>query len=122
MADMLSSDRNRSLEFGRNSDLVIPGHRVAAKTGTTNDFRDNLTIGFTPELAVAVWVGNADHTPMRNVSGIVGAAPIFHGFMPEAVTGHTETWFAVPAGLPAVTPSGYWAYRLPRTAHDGQSR
>jgi membrane peptidoglycan carboxypeptidase len=57
MSDMLSNDDNRALEFGRNSDLVIPGHRVAAKTGTTNDFRDNLTVGFTPNLAVAVWVG-----------------------------------------------------------------
>ena len=87
MADMLSNDRNRALEFGRNSDLVIPGHHVAAKTGTTNDFRDNLTVGFTPNLAVAVWVGNADHTPMRNVSGIVGAAPIFHGFITAALNG-----------------------------------
>src|SRR5256885_16157376 len=98
MGQMLSDDRNRSLAFGRNSDLVIPGHHVAAKTGTTNDFRDNLTVGFMPNLAVAVWVGNADHTPMRNVTGIVGAAPIFHGFMIEALSGQPHGWFAVPAG------------------------
>src|SRR5438270_2647860 len=107
MGQMLSDDRNRSLAFGRNSDLVIPGHHVAAKTGTTNDFRDNLTVGFTPNLAVAVWVGNADHTPMRHVSGIVGAAPIFHGFMTEALSGQPDGWFAVPDGLHTVNMNGY---------------
>jgi len=122
MADMLSNDRNRSLEFGRNSDLVIPGHHVAAKTGTTNDFRDNLTIGFTPNLAVAVWVGNADHTPMRSVSGIVGAAPIFHGFMTQVLNGQPDRWYAVPDGLHAVTMNGYTAYLLPGTEQVAQSQ
>jgi 1A family penicillin-binding protein len=122
MAQMLSDDRNRALEFGRNSDLVIPGHQVAAKTGTTNDFRDNLTVGFTPNIAVAVWVGNADHTPMRNVSGIVGAAPIFHGFMTEVLQGQPDSWFAVPAGLQQVSMNGYVAYLLPGTEQVAQSQ
>jgi membrane peptidoglycan carboxypeptidase len=122
MADMLSNDRNRMLEFGSNSDLVIPGHRVAAKTGTTNDFRDNLTVGFTPNLAVAVWVGNADHTPMRNVSGIVGAAPIFHAFMTQALNGQPGSWFAVPDGLRQVNTNGYIAYLLPGTEQVAQSQ
>ena len=115
MSDMLSDDRNRALAFGRNSDLVVPGHRVAAKTGTTNDFRDNLTVGFTPNLAVAVWVGNADHTPMRNVTGIVGAAPIFHGFMTEALNGQPDSWFTVPDGLHAINVNGMVAYLIPGT-------
>jgi membrane peptidoglycan carboxypeptidase len=122
MAQMLSDDRNRSLAFGRNSDLTIPGHRVAAKTGTTNDFRDNLTVGFTPNLAVAVWVGNADHTPMRNVSGIVGAAPIFHGFMTEALNGQPDGWFAVPDGLHQMNMNGYVAFLLPGTEQVAQSQ
>src|SRR6202035_3760565 len=122
MAQMLSDDRNRSLEFGRNSDLVIPGHHVAAKTGTTNDFRDNLTVGFTPNLAVAVWVGNADHTAMRNVSGIVGAAPIFHAFMTDALSGQADIWFAVPDGLHTVNMNGYVAYLLPGTEPVAQSQ
>ena len=122
MADMLSNDRNRTLEFGSNSDLVIPGHRVAAKTGTTNDFRDNLTVGFTPNLAVAVWVGNADHTPMRNVSGIVGAAPIFHGFMTQVLSGQPDSWFAVPDGLRQVNMNGNVAYLLPGTEQVAQSQ
>jgi membrane peptidoglycan carboxypeptidase len=122
MADMLSNDRNRMLEFGSNSDLVIPGHQVAAKTGTTNDFRDNLTVGFTPNLAVAVWVGNADHTPMRNVSGIVGAAPIFHGFMTQVLNGQPDSWFGVPDGLRAVNVNGYTAYLLPGTDQVAQQQ
>jgi membrane peptidoglycan carboxypeptidase len=122
MADMLSNDRNRTLAFGSNSDLVIPGHRVAAKTGTTNDFRDNLTVGFTPNLAVAVWVGNADHTPMLHVSGIVGAAPIFHGFMTQALSGQPDSWFSVPDGLQAVNVNGYTAYLLPGTDQVAQSQ
>jgi membrane peptidoglycan carboxypeptidase len=115
LSQMLSDDRNRTLAFGSNSDLVIPGHHVAAKTGTTNDFRDNLTVGYTPDLAVAVWVGNADHSAMRNVTGIVGAAPIFHGFMLAALNGKPDAWFAVPAGLHTINVSGYTAYLLPGT-------
>ncbi len=122
MAQMLSDDRDRSLAFGRNSDLVIPGHHVAAKTGTTNDFRDNLTVGFTPNLAVAVWVGNADHTPMRNVSGIVGAAPIFHSFMTEALNGQPDSWFAIPDGLRQLNMNGYVAFLLPGTEQVAQSQ
>jgi 1A family penicillin-binding protein len=122
MSDMLSNDRNRVLEFGANSDLVIPGHHVAAKTGTTNDFRDNLTIGYTPTLAVAVWVGNADHTPMQHVSGIVGAAPIFHGFMTQALNGQPDSWYAVPPGLHAIDVNGTVAYLLPGTEQQAQAQ
>jgi membrane peptidoglycan carboxypeptidase len=122
MAQMLSDDRNRALEFGRNSDLVIAGHHVAAKTGTTNDFRDNLTVGFTPNLAVAVWVGNADHSPMQHVSGIVGAAPIFHGFMTAALNGQPDAWYGVPAGLHAINLDGYVAYLLPGTENVASSQ
>jgi membrane carboxypeptidase/penicillin-binding protein PbpC len=57
------------------------------KTGTTNDFRDNWTIGYSPNMVAGVWVGNADYTPMVNVSGISGAAPIWHNFMERAHEG-----------------------------------
>ncbi|HEX3630247.1 MAG TPA: transglycosylase domain-containing protein [Candidatus Dormibacteraeota bacterium] len=122
MSQMLSDDSNRALEFGRNSDLVIPGHQVAAKTGTTNDFRDNLTVGFTPDLAVAVWVGNADHSPMQHVSGIVGAAPIFHDFMTQALNGKANNWYAVPDGLHTVNVAGYTAYLLAGTEQVAQAQ
>jgi membrane peptidoglycan carboxypeptidase len=115
MSSMLADDRNRQLEFGRNSALVIPGHHVAAKTGTTSDFRDNLTVGYTPDLAVAVWVGNADHSPMQGVTGITGAAPIFHGFMVDALQGAADTWFSPPPGLQVIEVDGFTAYLLPGT-------
>ncbi len=115
MSQMLSDDRLRALEFGRGSDLVIPGHTVAAKTGTSNDFTDNLTLGYTPDLAVAVWTGNADHSPMRNVSGIVGAAPIFHAFMSAALAGVPDDWYTVPPGLVTREVAGITAYLLAGT-------
>jgi membrane carboxypeptidase/penicillin-binding protein len=59
---------------------------------------------------------------MRNVSGIVGAAPIFHGFMSEALNGQPDSWFAVPDGLHAVNVNGYTAYLLPGTEPVTQSQ
>jgi hypothetical protein len=66
--------------FGANSMLKL-SRPAAAKTGTTTDFRDNWTIGFTRQLVVGVWAGNADGTIMRDVTGLTGAAPIWHEFM-----------------------------------------
>lgn len=82
MSDILADNGARAMEFGDNSQLHIPGKVVSAKTGTTNDFRDNWTIGYTPSYVVAVWVGNNDNTPMSYLaSGITGAAPIWHDIM-----------------------------------------
>jgi membrane peptidoglycan carboxypeptidase len=82
LSDILADNNARAWEFGTNSPLFIPGHRVSVKTGTTNDIRDNWTIGYTPTDVVTVWVGNNDNSPMENVaSGITGAAPIWHGIM-----------------------------------------
>lgn len=81
--DILSDDGARSMVFGRGSMLTIKGHpEVAVKTGTTNDMRDNWTIGFTPDFVTAVWVGNNDNSKMsRIVSGTTGAAPVWHKIM-----------------------------------------
>jgi membrane carboxypeptidase/penicillin-binding protein len=77
--DILSDPRARANTFGYHSQLSIAGHQVAVKTGTTNQLRDNWTIGYTDHLLVAVWVGNNDNTPMSGVaSGITGATPIWH--------------------------------------------
>ncbi|NCP87512.1 MAG: hypothetical protein CO094_13985 [Anaerolineae bacterium CG_4_9_14_3_um_filter_57_17] len=84
MANILSDNEARAPMFGRNSVINLP-FPAAAKTGTTNDFRDNWTMGFTPDLAVGVWVGNADYTPMVNTTGLSGAAPIWADFMQAAV-------------------------------------
>jgi membrane peptidoglycan carboxypeptidase len=98
---ILSDNEARSWMFGRNSALNL-SFPVAAKTGTTNDFRDNWTLGYTPDLVTGVWVGNADYTPMVNTSGLSGAAPIWSQFMEIAVpyiSGNNPTQFTRPAGI-----------------------
>ena len=105
---IVSDDRNRCMEFGCGGDLTLPGRHVGAKTGTTQDFRDNWTVGFTPTLATAVWVGNPDYTPLANNStGIVGAAPIWHQFMMKALAQTPDQWYGIPAGVDAVGGNYY---------------
>ncbi|MFZ2226761.1 MAG: transglycosylase domain-containing protein [Candidatus Moraniibacteriota bacterium] len=79
---ILSDNDARSAIFGANSPLHIPGRTVAAKTGTSQDFRDAWTVGYTPDIAVGVWAGNNDSSPMRAGSdGVFVAAPIWRSFM-----------------------------------------
>ncbi|HNB54317.1 MAG TPA: transglycosylase domain-containing protein, partial [Anaerolineales bacterium] len=80
LSNILSDNVARTPMFGTNSVLNVP-FPAAAKTGTTNDFRDNWTLGYTPEVVVGVWVGNADYTPMVNTTGLSGAAPIWAEFI-----------------------------------------
>jgi penicillin-binding protein 1C len=77
VTDVLSDNGARAAAFGLSSPLVLP-FDLAAKTGTTKDYRDNWCVGYTPDWTVAVWVGNFDAEPMRHVSGITGAAPLMH--------------------------------------------
>ncbi|KKT45536.1 MAG: Penicillin-binding protein, 1A family [candidate division WWE3 bacterium GW2011_GWA2_44_16] len=87
ISDILSDDGARSEAFGFNSLLHIPGHEVAAKTGTTDDKRDNYAIGFTPFVVSAVWVGNNNNNKMNPIlaSGITGATPIWNRFMTQYI-------------------------------------
>ena len=80
VTSMLSDNAARAPAFGVNNPLRLP-FPAAAKTGTTNDYRDNLTVGYSARYVVGVWVGNSDNTPMRGVSGISGAAPIWRDVM-----------------------------------------
>ncbi len=101
ISSILSDNNARAWMFGRNSLLNLP-FQSAAKTGTTNDFRDNWTLGYTPDLAVGVWVGNADYTPMVNTTGLTGAAPIWSAFMQYAVpivSNGAPTPFRIPPGI-----------------------
>ena len=98
LTDILSDNEARIPSFGPASALNI-GRPAAAKTGTTTDFRDNWTIGYTPNLVVGVWVGNADNSPMIEVSGISGAGPIWHEFMRRVLLGQPELEFPVPEGV-----------------------
>jgi len=83
--DMLSDDGARSEAFGFNSLLNVKGHRVAVKTGTTDDKRDNYAIGFTPQITAGIWVGNSNNDRMNQfiASGISGATPIYNKFFSE---------------------------------------
>ena len=101
ISSILSDNEARNYTFGRNSALHL-SFPVAAKTGTTNDIRDNWTMGYTPDLVTGVWVGNADYTPMVNSSGLSGAAPIWSQFMEYAVpylTNNAPTPFNRPDGI-----------------------
>jgi len=97
ITDMLSDNKLRAPLFGINNLLNIPGHQVAAKTGTTNEYRDGWLLGATPYLAVGVWTGNNDNTKMKDgSSGSSTAGPIWNTFMKRALENHTEEKFQSP--------------------------
>ncbi len=98
LTDILSDNKAREPAFGPTSPLKL-SRPAAAKTGTTNDYRDNWTLGYTPQLVVGVWVGNADGRPMRDVTGVDGAAPIWHDALTAALEGQPAMPFARPDGL-----------------------
>lgn len=98
ITDILGDNLARAPTFTQHSALQI-GRPAAAKTGTTTDFRDNWTVGYTPNLVVGVWVGNADQTPMTLSSGVVGAGPIWHRFMRHVLQGQPELDFERPSDM-----------------------
>lgn len=98
IADILSDNSARTLAFGMNSALRFD-YPVACKTGTSTDFRDNWTIGFTPEFTVGVWAGNFDGSPMREVSGVSGAGPILHSIFDYLHANYGTSWYRTPAGI-----------------------
>ncbi len=98
ITDILSDDQARLPTFGEGSVLRLT-RPAAVKTGTTTYFRDNWTIGYTPDLIVGVWAGNADNEPMRDVSGVDGAAPLWHAIMETALKGRPVQEFPRPEGI-----------------------
>ncbi len=98
IADILSDPDARTLAFGAESPLRFD-FPVACKTGTSSDFRDNWAFGYTPEFTVGVWVGNADGSPMQNVSGVTGAAPILHELFEHLHERFGTTWYSTPANV-----------------------
>ncbi len=99
LADIMSDDVARSPAFGANTDLTLPDRKVAAKTGTTNGFKDNWTMGFTPQYTVGVWVGNTDNESMVNVTGLSGAAPIWNAVMRKVHEGQPVKWYDRPSTI-----------------------
>ena len=98
IADILSDNQARVLTFGPHSVIRMP-FRCAVKTGTSTGYRDNWTVGYTPEFTVGVWVGNFDNTPMNQVSGVTGAGPIFRDVFVGLMEKRSPTWFTEPEGL-----------------------
>lgn len=91
---ILSDNAARTPIFGPNNKLFIPGKIVAAKTGTTSEFKDAWTVGFTPNLATGVWVGNNNNSPMRSgADGSYVAAPIWNKFMSQALNDYPDSSF-----------------------------
>jgi len=98
--DVMTDNSARAYVFGSNSPLILPGRTVAAKTGTTNEWRDGWTMGFTPSLVAGVWTGNNDHSKMKAGSdGVVTAAPIWNQFMREALKDKPAENFPRPSGI-----------------------
>ncbi len=94
ISHILLDNNARSAAFGESSFLIVPGHAVSVKTGTTDDKRDNWTIGYTPNFMTTVWVGNNDNTPMNPYlsSGITGAAPIWNRVMKLLLKNQPDLW------------------------------
>lgn len=113
MTDVLSDNSSRSFEFGKCSELYLfattqaqcyagnpgPIRPAAAKTGTSNDFRDNWTIGYTTDYVVGVWAGNNDNSPMVDIIGVDGAGPIWHDTFSYLEQGRPVRGFVNPGGL-----------------------
>ncbi len=98
ITSILSDVSARAPGFGTAGALKL-SRPAAVKTGTTNDWRDNWTIGYTPDFVVGVWVGNSNNSEMEHISGITGAGPLWHNFMERALAGQTPKDFLIPPGM-----------------------
>jgi len=111
MAQIMSDDQNRCMIFGCNSPLHWKDRTVAAKTGTTDNFKDAATIAFTPDLATGLWVGDIrdnNHFMVPGSDGVFVASPGVHAFVSQALAGVPgDRWFTPPPGVTA-GPSNSW--------------
>jgi 1A family penicillin-binding protein len=116
MSNVLSDNGARAFIFGSNNSLVLPGGRpAAAKTGTTNEYKDAWTMGYTPSLATGIWVGNADGTKMKGgADGSVVAGPIWNQYMRNALNGTAVETF--PEAKIPVTGKRVLDGKIPGTA------
>lgn len=98
VTSILSDVSARAPGFGTAGALKL-SRPAAVKTGTTNDWRDNWTVGYTPDFVVGVWVGNSNNSEMEHISGITGAGPLWHNFMERALAGKPPKDFTIPPGM-----------------------
>lgn len=123
ISSILSDNNARAPAFGLQSVLNLSPYQVAVKTGTTNNLRDNWTIGYTPDLLVATWVGNNDNSPMSTVaSGITGASPIWNTTMKTLLANSSPLPFTPPVDIVKIntscTSQPHYEYFLPGTKPD----
>lgn len=126
ISDILSDNQARVTAFGPGSQLEIPGYKASVKTGTTNELKDNWTIGYTPEYLVSVWVGNNDNTSMNPylTSGITGAAPIWNRVMTYLLKkdNKQEAWFEKPSDIIERNCNGKTEYFIAGTENSSYCR
>ncbi len=104
MSAMLSDAPARVPEYDLNSPLSFPGYDVAVKTGTTDDTKDAWVVGYTPSVAIGVWAGNNDNSPMvKSIAGFI-AAPMWHEVMAYALSKYPKTYFGEPDPIPSTVP------------------
>ncbi|MDB5190021.1 MAG: putative penicillin-binding protein [Parcubacteria group bacterium] len=104
MSSMLSNNEARFPEYPADNPFHFPGYDVAAKTGTTNESRDAWTIGYTPSIAIGVWAGNNDNSPMvKEIAGYI-VAPMWHEVMQYALTKYPQEFFTAPQPIPDTLP------------------
>lgn len=116
ISSILADPNARSITFGLHSQLEIPNKTVSVKTGTTNDKRDNWTIGWTPSVLTSVWVGNNNNSEMKQVaSGVTGASPIWRRIMDVVLKGKPNEILATPSGIIEMDIDKVSGY----PAHDG---
>ncbi len=98
ISHILADNHSRAAAFGLNSALAVP-FELAAKTGTSKDYKDNFTLAYTPRWTIGVWVGNFDASPMRKVSGVTGAGPIMHDLAVYLQQKYPSAPFEKPDGV-----------------------
>lgn len=111
IADILSDEAARAPSFGTQSPLNLP-FQAAVKTGTSTDFRDSWAVGYTPDYTVGVWVGRFDNKPLRQVTGAIGAGPIYHAVMEHLYRQREATWYPAPTGLVEATVDKFSGKRV----------
>jgi len=112
LSDILADNKARSIAFGTNTPLEIKDKRVSVKTGTTDNKRDNWTVGYTPDLLTVTWVGNNDNTPLSPAlaSGITGAAPMWNRIMSSLLQTNSIATLQMPENVIEKQCFGYTAY------------
>jgi 1A family penicillin-binding protein len=103
--DILSDNEARGPMFGTRSPLYVPGYQVAAKTGTTQEYKDAWTIGYSSSIVVGVWAGNNNGAPADEKPGVVLAGPMWHRFMTEALKKYPSSGFEKPKPIETDVPA-----------------